>query len=76
MKLHHCAYIITPGSSQTMQEFCEFLGAKLAWEGEDLGREIVMQFPTFKIQLSEKNSTPEQKELKKETHIAFSSDNP
>lgn len=60
-----------------MQKFCEFLGAKLIWEGQDQGREIAMQFDNnFCIQFSEINEKPILSSNKQETHLAFSSKNP
>jgi hypothetical protein len=77
MQLHHCAFQITIGYSALMQEFCEFLGAKLIWEGHDQGREIAMRFNNgFCIQFSEMNARPLFSTNKKETHIAFASPNP
>ncbi|MFT4311743.1 MAG: hypothetical protein ACMXYF_00770 [Candidatus Woesearchaeota archaeon] len=76
MKLHHCAYKISKGNSDLMQHFCEFLGAKLIWEGHDKGREIAMQFHNFTIQFSEMNEKPVSSKNKQETHLAFSSKNP
>ena len=77
MKLHHCAYKISIGQSELMQKFCEFLGAKLIWEGQDQGREIAMQFENnFCIQFSEINEKPILSNNKQETHLAFSSKNP
>jgi len=77
MELHHCAYTITKGYSTVIQEFCEYLGAKLTWEGKDQGREIIMQFGDgFSIQFSEINEKPTQSSNKQETHLAFKSDKP
>lgn len=77
MKLHHCAYKIFIGNSQLIQEFCEFLGARLIWEGEDEGREIAMKFENgFCIQFSEFNEKPVNSKNKVEAHFALSSDNP
>ena len=77
MELHHCAYAITKGHSTVMQEFCEYLGAKLIWEGEDQGREITMQFKNgFSIQFSEINEKPIELDNKQETHLAFKSEQP
>lgn len=77
MELHHCAYKISIGQSELIQKFCEFLGAKLIWEGQDHGREIAMQFDNnFCIQFSEINEKPILSDNKKETHLAFSSKNP
>lgn len=74
MKLHHCSYQITLGHSGLMQKFCEFLGAKLVWEGQDLGREITMQFDNdFCVQFSEVNESTLKSNNKQETHLAFSS---
>lgn len=77
MKLHHCAYKISIGHSKLMQEFCEFLGAKLIWEGQDQGREIAMEFnKNFCIQFSEIKEKPISSKNKQETHLAFSSKKP
>lgn len=77
MKLHHCAYMIVHGNSSLMQDFCEFLGATLIWEGVDQGREIAMQFKNgFSIQFSEIHEPISKSSNKKETHFAFSSKNP
>jgi len=77
MELHHCAYTITKGYSSVIQEFFEYLGAKLIWEGEDQGREITMQFDNgFSIQFSEIDEKPMELNNKQETHLAFSSDKP
>jgi hypothetical protein len=77
MELHHCSYKISIGESELLQAFCEFLGAKLIWEGKDQGREITMQFSNkFNIQFSEIKEKPVSSDNKKETHLAFSSSNP
>lgn len=77
MKLHHCAFKISMGNSQLMQKFCEYLDAKLIWEGQDQGREIAMQFSNnFSIQFSEINEKPIISKNKQETHLAFNSKNP
>ncbi|MGE0792986.1 MAG: hypothetical protein AB7V77_02260 [Candidatus Woesearchaeota archaeon] len=77
MKLHHCAYKISIGKSELIQKFCEFLGAKLIWEGQDQGREIVMQFDNnLCIQFSEIDEKSSLSNNKQETHLAFSSKNP
>ena len=77
MELHHCAFKISTGNSKLMQKFCEFLGAKLIWEGKDQGREITMQFNNnFHIQFSEVNKNLISSINKQETHLAFSSDDP
>jgi len=77
MKLHHCAYTITKGSSNLLQEFCESMGAKLIWEGKDQGREITMEFKNkLSIQFSEINEKPLKSENKQETHLAFESESP
>ena len=77
MILHHCAYKISIGQSELMQKFCEFLGAKLIWAGQDQGREIAMQFDNnFCIQFSEINENETLSNNKQETHLAFSSDDP
>jgi len=77
MKLHHCAYKITPGSSSIIQEFCGVVGGKLVWEGFDQGREIAMEFDdNFRIQFSEKSEQPRDSVFKHESHIGFISTNP
>jgi hypothetical protein len=77
MKIHHCAYKISVGHSELMQKFCEFMGAKLIWEGKDQGREIAMKFDNeFIIQFSEIKEKPVNSKNKKENHLAFSSKNP
>lgn len=77
MKLHHCAYTITKNHSKLLQDLCESLDAKLIWEGYDQGREIAMQFSNgFCIQFSEVDQEPTSLSNKKETHLAFSSENP
>ena len=77
MKLHHCAFKISMGNSQLMQDFCEYFNAKLIWEGQDQGREIAMRFDNnFSIQFSEVNEKPIISKNKKETHLAFNSENP
>jgi hypothetical protein len=77
MQLHHCAFKITAGSSKIVQEFSEYLGAELVWEGFDEGREIAMQFDhNFRIQFSEKNEKPVKSEFKQESHIGFRSEYP
>lgn len=77
MKLHHSAYRISLGHSQLMQEFCEYLGARLVWEGHDQGREIAMEFDNgYRIQFSEINETPTESKNKQEAHLAFLSENP
>jgi len=77
MKLHHCAFKITLGKSILMQEFCEYLSAKLSWEGKDQGREIAMRFGNnMLIQFSEIDEKPIKTKNKKETHISFSSREP
>ena len=77
MKLHHSAYKIAIGYSQLMQEFCEFMGAQLVWEGHDQGREIAVLFDDgYRIQLSEINEKPCVSKNKQEAHLAFLSDNP
>jgi len=77
MKLHHCAYKISIGHSKLMQQFCEYMGAKIIWKGKDQGREIAMQFNNnFIIQFSEIKEKPIFSKNKKETHLAFSSNNP
>jgi hypothetical protein len=56
---------------------CEFLEAELAWEGQDQGREIAMKFSNnYWIQFSEINEQPVTTTNKKETHIAFHSEEP
>ncbi len=77
MKLHHSAYKIAVGYSQLMQEFCEFMGGTLAWEGHDQGREIGMEFENkYKIQFSEINEKPGASKNKQEAHFAFISTHP
>lgn len=77
MKLHHCAYKVVMESSGLMQRFCESFGAKLIWEGKDQGREIVMMFEEgMCIQFSEVHEKIIHSKNKKETHIAFSSQDP
>ncbi len=75
MKLHHSAYQITLGNSKLMQLFCEYLGAKIIWEGHDQGREVLMDFGTYVIQFSEINEDPINSQNKQETHLAFVSEN-
>jgi hypothetical protein len=77
MKLHHSAYKIAIGYSQLIQEFCEFMGAQLVWEGHDQGREIAMLFDNgFRIQFSEINESPIVSKNKQEAHLAFLSASP
>ncbi len=77
MKLHHSAYKIAIGYSQLIQEFCEFMGAQLVWEGQDQGREISMMFDNnYRIQFSEIQEIPTITKNKQEAHLAFLSDNP
>jgi hypothetical protein len=77
MKLHHSAYKISVGYSQLMQDFCEFMGAKLAWEGHDQGREISMEFDNkYRIQFSEIFESPVTTKNKQEAHLAFISSKP
>ena len=77
MQLHHCAFKISLGHSHLVQNFCEFMGAKLVWEGHDQGREIAMQFENyFRIQFSEIAEKPVISKNKQEGHLAFLSDDP
>ena|SRR3989344_3804069 len=77
MKLHHSAYKIAIGYSQLIQEFCEFMGAQLVWEGHDQGREIAMLFDNgYRIQFSEIDERPAVSKNKPETHLAFLSIRP
>jgi hypothetical protein len=60
-----------------MQEFCEFMGGELVWEGHDQGREIAMEFENnYRIQFSEINEKPGTSKNKQEAHLAFLSINP
>jgi hypothetical protein len=77
MKLHHSAYKIAIGYSHLIQEFCEFMGAQLVWEGHDQGREIAMSFENgYRIQFSEIDELPAVSKNKQEAHIAFLSTTP
>ena len=59
-----------------MQGLCEFLGGKLVWEGSDQGREIAIRFENSAIVQFSEIKDSFNSENKKESHIAFSSDDP
>lgn len=78
-RLHHYSQQIVPESLEKVLEMYEILGCKVVYrpDGEFRWAMVGQEQLRFAIQIVETKSVPiESLELKRQTHIAFLSDNP